>query len=351
MADPCPYIVYALPRSRTFWCSRFLTYGDWQCGHDELRHARTLDDITAWFSQPNTGTVETAAAPFWRIAQHVKTVVIRRPVPEVVASIVRLGFDVDQDVLTTSIARLDRKLDQITARVPNVMSVAYDDLQSEATCRALFEHCLPYQHDRAWWQQMSVLNLQVNMRHVMRYFAAHEPQLTKLAKIARHRMLRDMNRTIAVDHDDGLVFREESFAALYADAQELAADHMVLIGEAPDQHTKLNLELMRKLDEAGCLQTIGARCNGKLFGYLVTLLSPSLESPDIQAAIQTTMYGSPEWPGIGMRLQRASLEALREKGVDEVYFRAGTRGAGDRASILYRRLGAELAGQNYKLCL
>lgn len=346
-----PYIVYALPRSRTFWCSRFLTYGDWQCGHDELRHARALDDITAWLGQPCTGTVETAAAPFWRLAAGVKTVVIRRPVSEVVASITRLGFDVDQAVLTASIARLDRKLDQITARVPNVLAIQYDDLQSEATCKTLFEHCLPYQHDPVWWQHMSKLNLQVNMHHVMRYFAAHEPQLTKLAKIARHRMIRDMNRTVAVDHDDGLTFREESFATLYADAQELAADHMVLIGEAPDQHGKLNLELMRKLDEAGCLQTIGARCNGKLFGYLVTLLSPSLESPDIKAAIQTTMYGSPEFPGIGMRLQRASIEALREKGVDEVYFRAGTRGAGDRAAILYRRLGAELAGQSYKLSL
>ncbi len=28
-----PFVVFGLPRSRTAWLSRFLTYGDWVCGH------------------------------------------------------------------------------------------------------------------------------------------------------------------------------------------------------------------------------------------------------------------------------------------------------------------------------
>jgi hypothetical protein len=349
--EPCPFIVYALPRSRTFWLSRFLTYGDWQCGHDEMRHARALDDVQAWLSQPCTGTVETGAAPFWRLVSHVKTIVIRRPISEVVASIRKLGFDVDPDLLTKSMARLDRKLDQIEHRIPDVLSVRYDDLQSEDTCKAVFERCLPYQHDHNWWRRMAKLNLQVNMHHVMRYFAAYQPQLTKLAAIARHRIMRDMNRAMAVDHDDGLEFREEKFMAMYADAKKLVEDHLVVVGESPDNYLHKNLALMQQLDDAGCLQTIVARCNGKVFGYMVTLLSPSLESPDTKAAIQTTFYGSPAFPGIGMRMQRASVEALRAKGIDEVYFSAGVRGSGQRNAVLFRRLGAELAGQNYKLRL
>jgi hypothetical protein len=52
-----------------------------------------------------------------------------------------------------------------------------------------------------------------------------------------------------------------------------------------------------------------------------------------------------------MKLQRASIEALRNKGVGEVIFRAGTRGSAERVSVLYRRLGGEDFGQLYRLDL
>ena len=74
-----PFVVYALPRSRTFWLSRFLCYAEWNCGHDEIRHARSLDDVRAWFSQSYTGTVETAAAPWWRLIQRLRPDCACRP--------------------------------------------------------------------------------------------------------------------------------------------------------------------------------------------------------------------------------------------------------------------------------
>ena len=95
MSESLPFVVFALPRSRTFWASRFLSYGGWACGHDEALHVRALDDVRSWFAQPYVGTVETAAAPFWRLLHAVcpqaKVVVIRRPVSDVVTSLMALG--------------------------------------------------------------------------------------------------------------------------------------------------------------------------------------------------------------------------------------------------------------------
>ena len=344
-----PFLVYGLPRSRTYWLSRYLTVGEWQCGHDELRHCRSMDDVTSWLAQPCTGSVETAAAPFWRLAKHLKTVTIRRPVDQVVESFMRLGFPVDREVFRRYMLQFDRKLDQIEQRVPNVLSVTFDDLRYEETCKKVFEFCLPYPHDPSWWNLMAPLNLQINMHHLVRYYAAHEAQLTKLAKIAKHQTIAQMNRDlVAVDQDDGLTIQEESLSSA-VEAKALFAEHCVLVGESPDSYDTKNWPLMHKLEELGAIQVMTARCNGRLFGYLMALISPSLESPDIQTAIHTTFFASPEFKGLGMKLQRASVEALRAKGIDEVYFHAGPRGMGPRMGTVYRRLGAVEFGNLWKL--
>ena len=52
-----------------------------------------------------------------------------------------------------------------------------------------------------------------------------------------------------------------------------------------------------------------------------------------------------------MKLQRAAIETLQARGVNEVFFRAGVRGSGPRMGAMYRRLGAADDGQLYKLNL
>src|SRR5664279_2954834 len=122
-----PFVVLAMPRSRSYWLSRFLSAGGWHCGHDELRHMRSLDDVRSWLAQPLTGTVETAAGPFWRLlmdlAPDARVVVLRRPVAEVVDSLVRLGFE--RAPMVRIMTRLDAKLAQIAVRVPGCLSVSF----------------------------------------------------------------------------------------------------------------------------------------------------------------------------------------------------------------------------------
>ena len=332
--------------------SVFLTYGQWFVGHDQIVHCRSLDDIASWFAQPCTGTVETAGAPFWRLLRQVcpeaRVVTLRRPVADVVASYARGGLAFDAGPVLRLIERLQCKLDQIEARVPGVLRTTYDELGTEEGCARVFQHCLGLPHDHAWWAALAPCNIQINLSHSLRHFLAHQPQLVKLAKTAKHRTLAGMLREARTM--DGVTFQHEPFAQFYRDAQPLFAEHLVQTGQSPDAHEGKNLPLFQLLDDAGMLQTITARSrNGLMYGYLVTVVGPTLDAPDVQQGWHSIFFASPDMPGLGMRLQRAALAALRERGVDEVVMRAGHRGSGPRLGTIYRRLGAEDFGHLYRL--
>ena len=301
-----------------------------------------------WLAQPATGTVETMAAPWWRMlatmAPGVRVAVIRRPVGDVVDSLMKLGLPFDRARLLVEITRLDRKLDQIEARLPSVLSVDYAGLQNEATCKALFEHCLPYQHNPAWRAQVAPVNIQVDMHALYRYCQSYGRQLEDLAKIAKQQALTAM-ATRAPAAPDGMTFQTEPFEMWYRDGRPLFAEHCTLVGETPDDYLRKNVPLWRKLDKAGALQIMTARSNGRMFGYLVSVISPSLETEGLMTAATTTFFASKDAPGIGMTLKRAALHDLKGRGVGQVVMRAGTRGSGPRLGSMFRRLGGQEFGQ------
>lgn len=156
-----------------------------------------MDDIQSWLSLPNTGTIETAGAPWWRLAEKmapgIKTVVIRREVTDVMDSLSRVG--IYGDAVKTRMIQLDHKLDQIEARVPGVLSVRFDDLAHEPTCARVFEHCLPYQHDPAWWQTIAPVNIQVNVAQLLAYADAYAAQLSKMTVAAKSECLASIRST------------------------------------------------------------------------------------------------------------------------------------------------------------
>jgi len=351
-APSAPYVVFALPRSRTAWLSHFLTYGDWGCGHDELRHMRSFDDLKAWFAQPCMGTVETSAAAWWRLLpEGAKVVTIRRPVDGVVASLLAIpGCTFDEGQLRTSMQRLDAKLDQIEARIPGVLSVRFDDLNDETACARLFEHCLPYAHDSERWQALSKVNIQINMPRLIRYCEAYRPALDKLASVARHKSFTAlaMRRPVA---PEGMTIQTERFDEWLRDAGHLLAEHHVQIGEAAENWQNKNIPLFRALDDVGALQVTTARSNGRMFGYLISLITPSLVTENLMTAVNTAFFADPACPGLGLKLQRAALVSFRERGIGEVFWETNTVGGGERIGSIYRRLGAEEKGSVYRLRL
>lgn len=339
-----------LPRSRTAWLAKFLTHGEWVCGHEEARHLRSLDDVKAWFSQEKVGTCETAVAPFWRLllrqVPDIRIVVVRRPVDEVVESLAAFGFD--RAVMAPLMARLDKKLAQIVRRT-GALEVTFDGLNDEATCKAVFEHCLEQPFDRAHWQRLAGENVQCDMQALVRYCAAYRPQMEKLAKVAKHRMLTAL--AVREPVTDAMTFETVSCDTWLAESAHLFDEHLVQVGEAPEDWKGKNLPLMRALDEMGAMQIMVARCNGRMFGYLMTVLCPSLADADLLTASHTTFFASPDAPGVGLKLQRAAIKALKERGVAEVGMIAGVRGSGERIASIYKRLGAAEDGQIFRLNL
>ena len=345
-----PFIVLTLPRSRSLWLSKFLSHKDWICGHDQLQYCRSLDDVQTWFSQPNIGTVETAAAPWWRIfPPGLRIVTIRRDLMDVLASVTRAVPDADPLTVERLLRAGDRKLDQVEARVPGVLSVRFDDLSLESTCAHVFEHCLPYPHDPKWWAACDAQRISGNLQAQIRYVTAYLPQLQKLARAATHRTLADM--VPKAEPPAGFVFHDEPFDDWYRDAVPLFREHMAATGQDIEDWSRKNSPLLRRLDQAGMMQIITARSNGRMFGYLMSSLSPTLDDPDAMMATHLPVFASSDCPGLGMKLQRAAIEMLRGKGATEVFGRAGVRGSGPRLGAVYRRLGFEDAGTLYRLDL
>lgn len=345
MSHP-PFIVLGLPRSRTFWLSRFLTYRDWTCSHEEARHVRGLDDVRSFLSQGNTGAVETTAAPFWRlllsVRPDIRIATVRRPVQDVVRSLLKLNLPFDASKLTDAMTKLDQKLDQAEARIPGVLSVNYSDLSTEEGCRRIWEHCLPYDWDRHRWYLLERKNLQIDMPALVRYRIAFAAQMSRAAALCAREIRLDILRNRRPRNIDGMTFQEETFDQWWEGGQRLFGEHCLDVGEPRDAYLRKNVPLMRRLAELGAVQFMTARSNGRMFGYLVTVIGPSLEDENLNVGTQTTFYASPDAPGIGLKLQRSALDKLKARGGTwEIVQRSGVRGSGPKIRPLYRRLGAE----------
>lgn len=348
--SPPPFVVLALPRSRTKWLSAFLSYANWQCGHEELRHCRSLDDVRSWLSQPWTGTCETAAAPFWRLltawCPEARIVVVHRSVAAVAASLRAAGMAFDDAVMLPHLERAATKLRQIEARLSGVLSVPYEDLRSEAACAVIFEHCLELPHDHGWWRILAGMNLQVSVPHMLRYFDAHRPQVEKLRRMARHEMLRGLRRPTEIN---GVSFQQEGLHEAFADrdGQRLMSDECAGLGEYPEAWEHMNIPLLARLEEMGNLHIYTARTgNGRMAGYVVSAIGEAFHALGQAEAEQVSFYADTDFPGLGRKLQHAAIEDLRARGVDRVMM---FQPDSSRVGLLYRRLGARQTGQRYVL--
>jgi LPS sulfotransferase NodH len=348
-----PFIVLSLPRSRSYWLSKFLAYGGWTCGHEEIRHLRSLADLASWWSIPMNGSCETAGAPWWRlIPNEVRIVTVRRPVYEVHGSLMAKG-QFEPQTLGRQLVYLDRKLDQVQAR-RSCLTLAYQELNWDQACAEMFEYCLGMEMPLAWWQALAPLNWQIDLPGLLRHFVAHRPQLDQMTKIARQEVLRGLRprRSFRDFGLDGIEIKEVSLQELLTDCTNLMAEHCEAVGEPSDNFWNKNWPLARQLEALGLHQIMLARCNGRPMGYLMTVLSPSLEDKAKWIGIHHGFVASKDGPpGLGRRLQVAANEALRRKGVDEAILTAATRGDGPRLGPVYERMGAKMFGTTYRLAL
>lgn len=186
------FIIHGLARSRTAWLSEFLTYEDHRCSHEIAMKMRVPQDIKDYFSVPNLGSCETGAAQGWWLIEHacpgIKTVVIKRPVIEVVKSILDIDLQgvavYDPDLLLRHMEYGDRILDRIS-KYPNVLTVNFHDLEKEETCKSIFEHCLPYKFNIDWWKYLKDKNIQVSVKDVITYYHQHKQEIETFKRLCK----------------------------------------------------------------------------------------------------------------------------------------------------------------------
>jgi hypothetical protein len=156
-----PFVVFALPRSRTAWLTRYLSYGG-DVRHDTAITCKSPADFIANFNNGMMGSVETGAIVGWRLIRrylpNARFAVIRRPVEEARKSLLKFGIV----PVAGELEARNALLDELT-QAEEPLSIKFHELEHSGTRRLLFEHCLGRPWDETWDSSLAQVNIQVDM--------------------------------------------------------------------------------------------------------------------------------------------------------------------------------------------
>jgi hypothetical protein len=137
-----------------------------------------------------------------------------------------------------------------------------------------------------------------------------------------------------------ITFQEEPFAQAYGDAAPSLEKHYEEIAEDKETIGKVDpdLAVYEALEANGRLRVLTARDGGKLVGYYVAILAPSLHYKSILCATEDMYYLDPDYRKgtAGIRLFVEAEKMIRAAKV--VLTIAKTKVAHDHG-ILFQRLG------------
>jgi len=180
-----PFLILALPRSRTAWLSHFLTYGPKVCEHDYIINCASIEEFLLAFRQGLAGSVETGAMLGWKVLRQrmptARIVLVRRDYQEAARSLANACGEagVVLPIPYDELATRDSLLDAIS-QMPGVRQIRYEELSDESTCHWLFEHCLELPFDRDHWARLASTNIQIDMRSRIELLVHRQPQLEAL---------------------------------------------------------------------------------------------------------------------------------------------------------------------------
>lgn len=157
-----PFVIFALPRSRTAWTSAFLTYGGRDVRHDTGIGCERLEDFKANFDNGMAGCVETGSIIAWRAIRqmmpHAKFAAIIRPVSEIYESLGKFGIVPIEGEMEHRHSLLRQMIEAEKCPV-----FSFHDLTDYRVRRELFEFCLETTFDAIWDANMAEVNIQVDM--------------------------------------------------------------------------------------------------------------------------------------------------------------------------------------------
>lgn len=137
-----PFLIMALPRSRTSWCAAFFNGAGVSCQHDGIRYSETVAGLISDLRQstkPHAGDSDSGLLFHWKDVHRagVPTLFIHRPFGEVAESLRRLNLDDSVPVL------FDTYQDARGIKSRYIMHVPFDGLDDEDTMRVVWKHLCP----------------------------------------------------------------------------------------------------------------------------------------------------------------------------------------------------------------
>lgn len=340
-----PFIVYSLPRSRSAWIARFLSYGGWRVGHDLAVECGSLNEFCGRLCREHCGTVETGAVVGWRALRYrlpdTKIAVVRRPVAEVYSSLDRFGLG--SQYLMDELIERDAKLAEV-ARLPGVKSFTFASLNKLETCRDLFEHCLGEPFDWEWWEGLASENIQIDVAERLRFLDTNRDRIEALKREA-----------IEESRPPHVVIGEEAWSSLWPEIDVLFAEHFAEVeGDlAQNRPYRLDVPAMCAKTSQGELRITSARVDGELAGYCMWNISRDVESAGMLIAQHGPWFVSPKFASLslGGKLFDASIADLRAIGVKNAFPHHRLNGRGVKADAFFRRRGAVEIQRTYSLWL
>lgn len=321
-----PFVIFGLPRSRTAWLATWLSYSGLKVGHDLGPRADTVQGFldSLW---PLAGTAETGAQDAHRLLRtampDAKFVVIKRPVPEVEASLVKFGLR------EPDLKRRSAVLDEIDA-----LHIPYSALSDVRTCAMLWEYLYPaIPFDFAWWRAFDQQNVQINLKQQVEMLTARRPQIETLKAEVRQ---------LAAGNPQFVRIGWEPADSWWADAEPLAVQHSLEVnaGERHGHPFKVNVSMIRDMERTGTFRVLTARINGQLVGYLTWTFTPDVESEGVLLADQGAWYVAPEARGVGRKMLDFSIEELQAAGIHSLQLHHQLNGRSARVGTLFKRMGA-----------
>lgn len=346
MTKRVPFIVLSLPRSRSAWVARFLSYDGRKCGHDLATECESVAEFVARLRGEYAGTAETGAVIGWRalrtLIPEAKLAVIRRPVQEVYDSLARFGLG--SKMLLDELRERDAMLDQV-ARLPGVLSINFADLEGISACQNLFEHCLGAPFDWECWEGLAGVNVQIDVPTRMQYLIDNADRIAALKQ--------DAARIAGASPD--VVIGPEPWDAIWPEVDELGAAHYEEVCAASEPHRpyKLDEQAMRQMNAAGTLRIFTARVEGVLAGYCMWSVAKDVESAGMLMAHHGPWFVKEEFKHLrlGAMLFDRSLDDLRAIGVQNAFPHHRLDGRSAKVGAFFRRRGAVKVQETYSLWL
>ena len=338
-----PFIILGLPRSRTFWLSRFLSYGTNKVGHDIAVECDGMDSFLASLKD-HAGTVETGMAAAWPVLKRslpdAKFIVIRRSVEQVVESFKKFNIvEVEPELRKRAQA-----LDQFSRRL-GVTTIQYDALKDVSVCAWLFQFCLGLGFDHGWWAAHDRINLQVDMAAELARIDAHADGIKKFKAEVAKRLPKE-------EPYDGPIIALEPFGSIWPECVVLGQKHFdeIEIDTDPRRKFALNRTLLSTAAVQGSLKIVTARIDTKLVGYCFWTVLSDPESEGLLVAEQGPWYVTEEAPArTAFRLYERSINELKSWGVKVVYPHHRATGRGSGLGKFFLRRGAVPEKQVYSL--